>query len=257
MSALDLPTAVQDFLTYLRLNRDASPHTLRAYAGDLEQLVGHLGRAEGIPVAELRPSHVTPEALRGFLGALHGEGLSRASAGRKLAAIRTFLKYLRRMRVVDDDAAGIVGAPKREQKVPAHLSIEEMRVLLEMPDASTRLGRRDRAMLELFYASGLRLSELVGLNVDDVNLSSRMVRVLGKGRKERLVPFNQAAAEALRAYYPDRHALVAGRRAPAGAALAPRSRSVADPVFVNARGGRLSTRSVDRLVRKYVAMCST
>jgi integrase/recombinase XerC len=132
--------------------------------------------------------------------------------------------------------------------------------LLEMPDASTPLGRRDRAILELFYASGLRLSELVGLDLDDVNLHGRMVRVLGKGGKERIVPFNHSAEAAVRAWLSDQRGFgqtpppANGQRGqtPKGRARAPRR-----PLFLNYQGGRLSTRSVDRIVRKYVAACST
>jgi integrase/recombinase XerC len=148
-----------------------------------------------------------------------------------------------------------------------------MSLLLEMPDGSRPLGRRDRAILELFYASGLRLSELVGLDIEDVNLSSRTVRVLGKGRKERLVPFNKSTEAAIRAWLQDWEALTTGgvpaprpvrpgRRAlTARNVLAARAtvsrRKSADPLFLNYQGKRLSTRSVDRLVRKYVAQCST
>jgi integrase/recombinase XerC len=121
-----------------------------------------------------------------------------------------------------------------------------------MPDKSERLGRRDRAILELFYASGLRLSELVALDVEDVNLSSRVVRVMGKGRKERIVPFNRSAEAALRAWLKDWEALAGATQT-----LTARGRKSANPLFLNYQGRRLSTRSVDRLVRKYVAACST
>jgi integrase/recombinase XerC len=171
---------------------------------------------------------------------------------------------MRREGVLDDDPSALVGTPKREQRLPAHLGESEMARLLEMPDASHPLGRRDRAILELFYASGLRLSELVGLNIDDVNLSSRVVRVMGKGRKERLVPFNGSTESALRAWLKDWEGYAAaGLGAPAsrfGSRTGGRrgARDIqANPVFLNYAGGRLSTRSVDRLVRKYVAACST
>ena len=199
---------------------------------------------------------------------------------RKLAAVRTFGRYLRREGLIAGDPALLVPSPRREQKIPAHLSIEEMSTLLEMPDRSTPLGRRDQAMLELFYASGLRLSELVGLDLDDVNLSSRVVRVLGKGGKERQVPLNHTAADAIRAYlaiakrwcaapspaarHADeedpprwRGAAAGGSKASALARRAARHAAPQHPLFVNYRGGRLSPRSVHRLVRRYVAMCST
>jgi integrase/recombinase XerC len=136
--------------------------------------------------------------------------------------------------------------------MPAHLSEGEMTALIEAASDATPLGRRDRAILELVYASGLRVSELVGLDLEDVNLSARMVRVVGKGGKPRLLPFNGSAAGALKAYLPDRAALAAG----APPARRSRSGAVREPVFVNYRGGRLTTRSVDRVVRRYVAASS-
>jgi integrase/recombinase XerC len=130
-----------------------------------------------------------------------------------------------------------------------------------MPDTGEPLGRRDRAILELFYASGLRLSELVGLDLEDVNLTAKMARVLGKGGRERLVPFNQSAADSIRAWLPDRERLArktgARQRASSHARTAGGSRRGGDPVFVNANGGRLTGRSIQRFVAKYVAMCST
>jgi integrase/recombinase XerC len=133
--------------------------------------------------------------------------------------------------------------------------------LLEMPDASTALGRRDRAILELFYASGLRLSELVGLDLDEVNLRARMVRVMGKGAKERLVPFNSATEASIRAWLADRAVLRQGPKSNAQSAKpraeSPTSRAPREPLFVNFRGARLTGRSVQRLVARYVAACST
>ncbi len=235
---------LKEYLRYLRLNRNASPHTVRAYQSDLAQFLDHTAAAAGVRRASLDASHLGRAALRGFLAELHRRGLSRASAARKLAAARSFLRYLRREGAIDDDPGRLVPTPKREVRMPAHLSEREMEALLAAPPADTPLSRRDRAILELFYASGLRLSELVGLDVGDVNLSAQVVRVLGKGRKERLVPFNRTTAGALRTYLADR------------AALVPRGQK-ADPMFVNYKGGRLTVRSVDRLVRKYVAATST
>jgi integrase/recombinase XerC len=181
---------------------------------------------------------------------LYRQGHARTSVARKVSALRTFTRYLRREGFIDADPAVLAVAPKREQKVPAHLSVDEMSQLLETPDVSTPLGRRDRAILELFYASGIRLSELVALDLEDVDLSGRMVRVMGKGRKERIVPFNKSAEKTLRKWYSDRALLTRNdahrRRTPEG-----------EPLFVNARGGRLTGRSVQRLVARCVASCST
>ena len=272
---------LSEFLEHLLLNENASAHTVRAYESDLSQFVTFLGKHLGKKRYDLQPVDVTHLNIRAFLGELQQRGNSRASAARKLAAIRTFGKYLRREGLVDGDPSSLVGTPKREQRLPAHLGEAEMVKLLEMPDTATPLGRRDRAILEMFYASGLRLSELVGLNIDDVNLSSRVVRVLGKGRKERIVPINHSAEEAIRAWLVDwsalraepairdagrgmrnagrglRDARGAVRDAVRGASPQRSTRRVPDPLFLNYKGQRLSTRSVDRLVRKYVAACST
>jgi integrase/recombinase XerC len=250
---------LRSFLQFLRLNRNASAHTVRAYESDLRQFLEHSARALGGTLADLDPANLDRAAVRAFLAELHRQGQSRATAARKLAAARTFLRYLRREGVIDADPGALVATPKRELRIPAHLSEEEMETLVGAPGDSP-LGRRDRAILELFYASGLRVSELVGLDMDDVNLSARMVRVLGKGGKQRLVPFNTSAATAIRTYLRDRELLVRDVRLQAdqrrGPAKAGHHVRTEEPLFVNYRGGRLTVRSVDRLVRRYVAACS-
>ena len=191
------------FLKHLELNENASAHTVRAYDSDLSQLLTFLAAHLGKRRSDLLPSDFDHLHIRAFLGDLHKRGNSRSSAARKLAAIRSFGRYLRREGIIEGDPAALVGTPKREVRLPAHLGEAEMSRLLEMPDVSTPLGRRDRAILELFYASGLRLSELAGLDVDDLNLSSRVVRVLGKGRKERIVPFNHTTEGAVQSWLKD------------------------------------------------------
>jgi integrase/recombinase XerC len=262
-----MKSRIEEFVEHLRFNENASAHTVRAYESDLVQFLTFLARHLGRRRPDVVPADFTHHHIRAFLGELHKQGNSRASAARKLAALRTFGRYLRREGAIDGDPAALVGTPRREHRLPAHLGEAEMSRLLEMPDTSLPLGRRDRAILEVFYASGLRLSELVGLGIEDVNLASRVVRVLGKGGKERIIPFNRTAEEAIRAWLKDRDVLLAGVREPAfvgprgPAARAPRvelkRRRPAEPLFVNYRGGRLSTRSVDRIVRRYVAACST
>jgi len=240
-----------EFLDYIRLNRNASAHTVAAYESDLSQFVAFAGDYTGKRGA-LQPKHLDLDTIRGFLGELHRHKQSRATVARKVSAVRTFFRYLRREGFVEADPAALVVAPKREQKVPAHLSVDEMSQLLDAPDGSTPLGRRDRAILELFYASGIRLSELVALDLEDVDLAGRMVRVMGKGRKERIAPFNQKAASAMRAWLKDRFTLRANPKS-----QIPRSKSQGDPLFVNSRGTRLTGRSVQRLVARYVSSCST
>ena len=230
------------FVDFLALNRNASAHTVAAYRRDVLQYLDCVGRLRGRPVEKLAPPDLDLSSVRAYLAELHKQGQARASAARKLSALRAFGRYLRREQIIESEPAALAAAPKREQRIPAHLTVDEMTRLLEMPDRSTPLGRRDGAILELFYASGLRLSELVGLDLEDLNLSARMVRVMGKGRKERLVPFNTTAREAIAAWLKDRAVLLRGS---------------GDPLFLNARGSRLTGRSVQRLVARYVSGCST
>jgi integrase/recombinase XerC len=267
------------FLQYLRLNRNQSAHTVRAYESDLTQFLAFTARTLGTKVLDLAPAVLNRHAIRAFIADAHKRGLARATTARKLAAIRTFLRYLRREEIIDDDPGGMVATPKREIRMPAHLSEDEMSALLGAASDESPLGRRDRAILELFYASGLRLSELAGLDLEDVNLGGRMARVLGKGGKQRLVPFNTSTANALRTYLGAREQLVAegassarsDSRAnrslrPAGSPARPTSATSpsrpprpsrpVNPLFVNYRGGRLTVRSVDRLVRHYAAVAA-
>jgi integrase/recombinase XerC len=253
---------LRSFLQYLR-NRNVSPHTLAAYENDIATFLAFTAALRQKPLDALSAADVDAFAIRAFLAELHKQRISATSSARKLSAIRTFVRFLRREDLVEHDPAALVAPPKRPETIPAHLTVAEMNRLLEMPDASTPLGRRDRAILELFYASGLRLSELVGLDLEDVNLSGRMVRVMGKGRKQRLVPFNTSTANALRAWIKDRASAGGARGAggaigaggAGGARGARGAKGVHSPVFLNYRGDRLSTRSVDRLVGRYVAQC--
>ena len=235
---------LKDFLQYLQLNRNASLHTVAAYESDLSQFLKFVARTRETLFDKLEPADIEVTVIRGFLADLHRQRISPSSSARKLSALRTFIRYLRREALVDNNPSSLVSAPKQGVAIPSHLTVDEMNRLLEMPDPSTPLGRRDRAILELFYASGLRLSELVGLDMESIDVSRKMVRVLGKGRKERLVPFNTATADALKAWLRDR-----GQRGAEGA------RGAKAPLFLNYRGERLSARSVDRLVRRYVAAC--
>ncbi len=258
---------LRDFLNYLRLNRNASAHTVAAYESDLSQFLSFLAGLAQTPVSALRASSIDHLTIRGFLGDIYRQGQSRATAARKLAAIRSFVRYLKREGALEENTAAVVATPKREERIPVHLDMDEMSRLLDMPDTTSALGRRDRAILELFYASGLRLSELVGLDLEDVHLGAKLVRVLGKGGKERVIPFNNSAAKAIRDSLGDRALFLAARiphaeshKATGRAGGRPRGRrggSDEEALFLNYRGGRLSPRSVQRLVARYVAACST
>ncbi|TAK15196.1 MAG: tyrosine recombinase XerC [Acidobacteria bacterium] len=230
------------FVQFLRLNRNVSPNTIRAYDTDVTQFLEFAASRDGLKPSQLKPEALDADHVRDFLGELHKRGLSRASAARRLAALRTFSKYLVRQGVLKDDATQLVGTPKREQSLPAHLGHAEIDALMAAPNLETVAGRRDRAILELFYASGLRLSELAAASLEDLNLSGRMIRVMGKGRKERLIPFNAQTASAIKAMLQDHHAET--RRT--------RGRGEKSPLFLNLRGRRLTTRSIDRIVRQHV-----
>jgi integrase/recombinase XerC len=244
-----LREATREFLQFLKLNRNASPHTVRAYDTDLTQFVEFLSARDKVKPSQVPVTALDADGVRGFLESLHDRGISRASAARRLAALRTFARYLVREERLPDDPTQLVGSPRREKTLPNHLDLEQIDQVIGTPDLTSSGGRRDRAILELFYASGLRLSELVGLDIEDVNLSGRVVRVRGKGGKERLVPFNHSTSDALKSMLQDIRSIpeapVRSRRA--SATTHTRQRHA---LFLNQRGGRLTTRSVDRLVRR-------
>jgi integrase/recombinase XerC len=229
---VSLSRHVAAFLRHLEGERNASPQTVKAYGQDLRQLAAfaraQLGR-------EPRPEDADPLLLRGFLAELHRQGLQKASAARKLAALRTFFRYLCREGVLDQNPARPLLSPRLERRIPTYLEEGEMDGFLDVPGA-TDAALRARAILELLYGTGIRCAELVGLDLAEVDLEGRMIRVLGKGRKERIVPFGARARDALQAWLPARLRL----------------RPDSDALFVNARGGRLTDRSVRKLVTRRV-----
>ncbi len=220
------------FLRHLDRERNASPHTVRAYGEDLAQFARHVRAELG---RDGDPRDVDHLLIRAFLARLHRKGVKPVSSARKLATLRTFFRYLCREGVLDRNPARSLLSPRLEKRVPTHLDERDVALLVEMPgDGAAAV--RGRAILELLYATGIRCSELVGLDVSEVDRSARMIRVLGKGRKERIVPFGGRAGAAIDTYLPMRH----------------QSRPRTDALFVNARGGRLSDRSVRMLVAKRV-----
>jgi integrase/recombinase XerC len=225
---------IDEFCRYLGTERNVSPHTLKAYRTDLEMFMGFVRAEQG---GEADIEAVTHLTVRRYLAALHRE-LRKSSSGRKLAAIRSFFKYLAREGKVRKNPAELVSTPKKEKKVPFHLDIDEVTTLVTAPGGSDLLSLRDRAILETLYSSGLRVSELTGLDVGGVDLEQGMVRVLGKGGKERIVPLGSHAATAVAGY------LAARNHPPLDA-----------PFIINARGGRLTSRSiVNRHILKIAAM---
>ncbi len=224
---------IEAFLRHLERERNASPNTIRAYGEDLAQFTAHLRRELG---RDPRPEDADHLAIRSFLAELHGRGLAKSSSARKLAGLRTFFRYLCREGRLETNPARVLATPRQEKRIPAVLDEAQVQALLDVPgDALAAV--RGRAILELLYATGTRCAELVSLDVGEVDLGARMVRVVGKGRKERIVLFGQRAREALSAW-------LARRRS-----LRPRT----DALFLNARGGRLTDRSVRALVARRVA----
>ena len=193
-------THLHAFLDYLRFNRNLSTRTVRAYESDLKQFLGFLERRFGRPGAQIVPGEIDHGGVREFMAELYDRGQARAASARRLAAIRSVGRYLRREEVIDREPGAQVATPKQERKMPARLEENDVARLLEAPDVDTPLGRRDRAILELFYASGLRLSELVGLDTRDLDAEAGSVRCIGKGSKERIVPLHGQALEAINTY---------------------------------------------------------
>jgi integrase/recombinase XerC len=248
MTDESLDSWIRRYLEYLRIQKNASPHTLRNYASDLQQFYLYLTTApDGEPRPEPEPGQIDNLTIREFLGVLYQRKNSKSTVARKLAAIRSFMKYLSVQEAVRANPAKTVASPKQEMRLPDYMTLDSVVSLVEAPDTSTDLGKRDRAILELLYAAGLRVGELVALNLGDISLGEGLVRCVGKGRKERIVPFGSRAAESLEAYLQIRGKHVKlpasqGKgRPPAGAA-----------VFLNFRGGRLTERSVGNIVDRHV-----
>jgi len=230
-----MENAITLFLNWLEVEKGYSPHTIAAYGRDLREFAaGH-------------PGHIAPAAVRGddihaFILSLADN--SAASVARKLSSLRAFFRFLqKREGLASDPLAGVV-APKIRQGIPVFLTVDEAFALMEAPDARDAAARRDRAMLELLYSTGARVSELVSRNLADLDFASAILRIVGKGRKERLAPVGLPALEAVRAWLPERAAILAENQA-AGRPIA------GDALFLNRRGGRLTTRSVERQVRFY------
>lgn len=222
--------SVTDFLRYLR-EKNASPHTIKAYTGDLSAFSTYVGSRGWKQI-----DHIT---IRGFLAQLYEKGLSKTSVARSLAAVRSLYRWLALEGVVDQNPAKLVATPRLPKKLPRVPTIEEINSVLDstMPETAS-FPERDRLMLELLYGCGIRNSELTGINLDDIRLSAEAILIRGKGKKERYVPFGDSVKNALAAYVRARQALLAEIHKHSNALL------------INQRGGRLTTRSVGRIIKK-------
>jgi integrase/recombinase XerC len=237
------------FLEHLRYERNLSEHTLRNYQSDLEQFHDYLAPANPKTGKRNEPAlaaidHIT---VREWLATLHAAQKQKASIARKLAALRTFFQFLVREGMLEMNPAKLVSTPRLEKKLPKHLSVEEAVKFVESPNLETDLGKRDRAMLELMYATGVRVAELTKLNFGHVDFKNRLVRVTGKRRKERIVPFGEPALAALKMYLDVREGFLDA---------APVSGREPEALFLNYQGTRITTRSVGRMVEKYIRICA-
>ncbi len=220
----------QDFLNYLNAEKDASQHTIKNYRIDLREFFKFLDKKKLEEISHLE--------IRGFLALLKSSAYSKSSISRKLACIRSFFKFLARENVLKTNPASSVSSPKRDKKLPSFLDPEEVTNLLEAPSKNSWDEKRDKAILETLYSSGLRVSELVGLNFEDTDLFSGLLRVRGKGKKERIVPVGEAALKAIQGYL--KH------RPPKDG-----EQGFKKPLYLNRSGGRLTDRSIRRMILKY------
>jgi integrase/recombinase XerC len=228
-----MPNVFDRYIAYLEAEKNASGYTVRNYKNDLLEFFGYL---QSHSIGSLRD--VNRQTLRGFMSQLLDDGKAKSSIARKLSAIRSFYRYLVREEVLAANPAANTVSPKLEKRLPTFLTVEEAARLVEAPDTSTPQGQRDRAILELLYAAGLRVSELVSVNVEEINLSSHELRVWGKGSKERMVLIGTAAARALEQYIREgRKELLGDKRNNA--------------LFLNRYGGRLPVRRVQKILATY------
>jgi integrase/recombinase XerC len=233
-----MQSEIAQFLRYLSVEKNASGLTVKSYREDLMDLSDYLSENLG---ANVDLGEISPRDLRGYVSALHDAGYAQSSIARKLASLRSFYRFAQRRGLSSTNPAKPLRNPRGSRKLPHFLSTQEISRLLEAPQGGNPLGCRDRAILETMYSAGLRVSEVVGLNDGDLDISEGIARVRGKGRRERLAPLGKFAMEALETY---RSRRVLSSKA---------SRGLESPVFVNRFGNRLTTRSVGRMLEKYIA----
>jgi integrase/recombinase XerC len=232
---------IDGFLDHMRVERSASSLTLISYRSDLTQFFSFVADKYDTPQEEISSELFNHKSVREFLAHLQQEGLSRATMARKLAALRSFVRYLCRENVLPGNPIAAVATPKQDKKLPRFLYPVEMEMLLAAPDIKSNAGKRNKAILETLYATGIRVSELVGIDLKDVDLDNAIVKVEGKGKKERIVPLGRKAREALTVYINEARDSFA-RKASEGS----------NALFLNKYGKRLSARSIRNILNKYV-----
>ncbi len=232
------------FIEYIRAEKGYSRHTIRNYESDLRQFSKFVVTKKGIKKGDPGIDLIDYKLIRSYLGELF-DTCKRTTIARKLSTLKSFFSYLELRGLTPFNPAVDITTPKQEKRIPAYLPIDDMFALLEQPDKEKELGLRDLAILELLYSCGLRVSELVTLDIEKLDLASRLVRVSGKGGKERLLPVGRKAIVVIKEYLENTEKA----RKKAGFS------KTHGPLFLNYRGGRLSARSVDRLVKRYSREC--
>ncbi len=235
---------ISNFINYITAEKGYSAHTIRNYESDLRQFSKFVVTKKNVKEEDQRIELVDYKLIRSYLGELFTT-CRRKTIARKLSALKSFFRYLELRGLVPFNPAIDITTPKQEKLIPTYLPIDEMFALLKQPDTEKELGLRDLAILELLYSSGIRVSELVTLNIENFDLASRLVMVSGKGGKDRLLPVGRKAILAIKTYIENTY----NTRKKAGYS------KNHGPLFLNFRGGRLSSRSVDRLVKKYSRQC--
>jgi integrase/recombinase XerC len=240
---------LKQFLEHLRYERNVSEHTLRNYSSDLLQFLDYIapedartGKRREVPVQQI--DHIT---IREWISTLHSANKKKTSIARKIASLRTFFQFLIREGILELNPAKLVATPRIEKKLPNHLTIEEAIRFIETPDIETDMGKRDRCILELLYATGVRVSELTKLNINDIDFKRKEIKVTGKRKKQRIVPFGDPALHALMDYLTVRGNFLNN---------APVSERDEQALILNYQGTRITTRSVGRMVDKYIKLCA-
>ncbi|MEN6462073.1 MAG: tyrosine recombinase XerC [Syntrophomonas sp.] len=232
---------IESFLNHLRIEKNVSDLTIISYRTDLHQFFDFLSKRYQIPAEEVSIDVLNHKAVREYLASMQDEGLSRATMARKLASLRSFVKFMCRENILAGNPIATVSTPRQEKRLPRFLYPEDIDALLNAPDLSKPIGKRDRAILEVLYCTGVRVSELAGMNVSSVEIEDDFTRVKGKGNKERLVPIGSKARQALEEYLKSGRPFLKGKNPAAEGAL-----------FLNRYGTRLTARSVRNIVNKYV-----
>ncbi|HKL19907.1 MAG TPA: site-specific tyrosine recombinase/integron integrase [Halalkalibaculum sp.] len=241
-----MKSAIDKYLKYLRIERNASPHTITSYENDLKQFLEFLSEHFGLEDSEPDINSIERLTIRLWLGELSEEDYAKSSIARKVAALRSFFKYAFKRGLIEKNPAHLLIVPKKDKPLPVTATPEDLNRMMEQAEGDNPRSIQDRAILELFYSTGIRLSEMVGLNIDDVNIELNQIKVLGKGSKQRIVPVGKRALETLKRHLQNRTTLFGPRTDP----------DAKKALFLASGGQRIYGRAVQRLVKDYLMKAS-